>query len=153
MYLFIMYRYLYIYIYIRSTCCLLTSIVSNKRIASLSCHYKAMFLKVGLRNGVCIYIRADHVTCAQVERVTIAFWVIFTSTLLFSVQGFFICHIINYTGYNQKWNVNQIRSAQWTVQKNKNKINIKVTQHKSIYIGKKREIKSKMCNRIKSAKQ
>ncbi len=31
-------------------------------------------------------------------------------------QGFFICHIINYTGYNQKWNVGQIRSAQWTVQ-------------------------------------
>ncbi len=42
------------------------------------------------------------------------------------------------------------------MQKNKNKNNIKVTQHKSIYIqyiGKKREIKSKMCNRIKSAKQ
>ncbi len=31
-------------------------------------------------------------------------------------QGFFICHMINYTGYNQKWNVDQIRSAQWTVQ-------------------------------------
>ncbi len=27
----------------------------------------------------------------------------------FKVQGFFICHIINYTGYNQKWNVNKIR--------------------------------------------
>ncbi len=40
-------------------------------------------------------------------------------------------------GYNQKWNVNQIRSAQWTVQKNKNKNNIKVTQHKSIIYGKK----------------
>ncbi len=67
-------------------------------------------------------------------------------------QGFFICHIINYTGYNQKWNVDQIRSAQWTVQNNTNYI--KVTPHKSIYIGKKREIKSKMCNRIKkSAKQ
>ncbi len=66
------------------------------------------------------------------------------------VQGFFILHIINYTGYNQKWNVNQIRSAQWTVQKNKNKNNIKVTQHKSIYIGKK---KSKMCNRIQSSNQ
>ncbi len=37
------------------------------------------------------------------------------------------------------------------MQKNKNYI--KVTQHKSIYIGKKREIKSTMCNRIKSAKQ
>ncbi len=39
------------------------------------------------------------------------------------------------------------------MQKNTNYI--KVTQHKSIYIyvGKKREIKSKMCNRIKSAKQ
>ncbi len=35
------------------------------------------------------------------------------------VQAFFICHILNYTGYNQKWNVNQVRSAQWTVQKNK----------------------------------
>ncbi len=53
------------------------------------------------------------------------------------VQGFFICHIINYTGYNQKWNVSQIRSAQWTVQKNKNKNYIKVTQHKSIYMVKK----------------
>ncbi len=39
------------------------------------------------------------------------------------------------------------------MQKNKNKNNIKVTQHKSIYIGKKGEIKSKMCNRIKSEKQ
>ncbi len=41
--------------------------------------------------------------------------------------------------------------------KNKNKNVIKVTQHKSIYISKKKkkkkEIKSKMCNRIKSAKQ
>ncbi len=35
----------------------------------------------------------------------------------FKVQGFFICHMINYTGYNQKWNVGQIRSAQWTVQR------------------------------------
>ncbi len=39
-------------------------------------------------------------------------------------QGFFICHMINYTGYNQKWNVGQIRSAQWTVQRIK-KIKIK----------------------------
>ncbi len=39
------------------------------------------------------------------------------------------------------------------MQKNKNKNYIKVTQHKSIYMGKKREIKSKMCNRIKSAQQ
>ncbi len=39
------------------------------------------------------------------------------------------------------------------MQKNKNKNYIKVSQHKSIYMGKKREIKSKMCNRIKSAKQ
>ncbi len=37
------------------------------------------------------------------------------------------------------------------MQKNTNYI--KVTQHKSIYIGKKREIKSKMCNKIKSEKQ
>ncbi len=28
------------------------------------------------------------------------------------VQGFFICHMINYTGYNQKWNVGQIRCIQ-----------------------------------------
>ncbi len=40
-------------------------------------------------------------------------------------QGFFICHMINYTGYNQKWNVGQIRSAQWTVQRIKKKIYIK----------------------------
>ncbi len=39
------------------------------------------------------------------------------------------------------------------MQKNKNKNYIKATQHKSLYIGKKREIKSKMCNRIKSAQQ
>ncbi len=37
-------------------------------------------------------------------------------------QGFFICHMINYTGYNQKWNVGQIRSAQWTVQRIKKNI-------------------------------
>ncbi len=37
------------------------------------------------------------------------------------------------------------------MQKNKNKNYIKVTQHKSI--GKKREIKSKISNRIKSAKK
>ncbi len=72
-------------------------------------------------------------------------------SILILFQGFFICHIINYTGYNQKWNVGQIRSAQWTVQRIKKYI--KVTPHKSIYIGKK-EIKSKMCSRIKkSAKQ
>ncbi len=34
------------------------------------------------------------------------------SSSRFKVQGFFICHMINYTGYNQKWNVGQIRSAQ-----------------------------------------
>ncbi len=33
------------------------------------------------------------------------------------VQGFFICHIINYTGYNQKWNVNKPGPFSWTVQK------------------------------------
>ncbi len=56
-------------------------------------------------------------------------------------QGFFICHMINYTGYNQKWNVGQIRSAQWTVQrikKIKNKIKIKLyksnTTQEYIYI-------------------
>ncbi len=61
-------------------------------------------------------------------------------------QGFFICHMINYTGYNQKWNVGQIRSAQWTVQRIKKKIKIKklyksnTTQEHIyiyIYIGKK----------------
>ncbi len=46
---------------------------------------------------------------------------VWRSAQYYKVQGFFIRHIINYTGYNQKWNVNQIRSAQWTVQKNKNK--------------------------------
>ncbi len=56
----------------------------------------------------------------------------FISGKVLKVQGLFIRHILNYTGYNQKWNVNQDRSAQWTVQKNKNVI--KVTQHKSIYI-------------------
>ncbi len=35
------------------------------------------------------------------------------------------------------------------MQKNKNTNYTKVTQHKSIYIGKKREIMSIMCNRIK----
>ncbi len=32
----------------------------------------------------------------------------------FKVQGFFICHMINYTGYNQKWNVGQIRKCRST---------------------------------------
>ncbi len=51
---------------------------------------------------------------------------------------------------------NQVRSAQWTVQKKKNK---QVTQHKRIYIniGKKlkeeEKIKSKMSNKINCAKQ
>ncbi len=45
-------------------------------------------------------------------------------TFKVKVQGFFICHMINYTGYNQKWNVVQIRSAQWTVQRIKKKENI-----------------------------
>ncbi len=44
-----------------------------------------------------------------------------TRLLLEEVQGFFICHMINYTGYNQKWNVVQIRSAQCTVQRIKKK--------------------------------
>ncbi len=52
-------------------------------------------------------------------------------------QGFFICHMINYTGYNQKWNVHQIRSAQWTVQKNKKWYESNTTQE-HIY-GKKKE--------------
>ncbi len=45
------------------------------------------------------------------------------------------------------------------MQNNKKKNSIKLTQHKSIYIyiyiyiGKKKRIKSKMCNRIKGAKQ
>ncbi len=56
----------------------------------------------------------------------------------FKVQDFFICHIINYTEYNQKWNENQIRSTQWTVQNNKNTNYIKLTQHQSIYMVKKR---------------
>ncbi len=46
----------------------------------------------------------------------------------FKVQGFFICHMINYTGYNQKWNVGQIRSTQWTVQRIKNN---KIKKYKS----------------------
>ncbi len=29
----------------------------------------------------------------------------FSSNDLSCSQGFFICHMINYTGYNQKWNV------------------------------------------------
>ncbi len=32
-------------------------------------------------------------------------WLSLRTGKVFKVQGFFICHIINYTGYNQKWNV------------------------------------------------
>ncbi len=32
----------------------------------------------------------------------------------FKVQGFFICHMINYTGYNQKWNVVNVGSTSTT---------------------------------------
>ncbi len=57
-----------------------------------------------------------------------AFWQVCgiwtTVSAYIKVQGLFIRHIINYTGYNQKWNVNQIRSTQWTVQKNKKNIYI-----------------------------
>ncbi len=83
-----------------------------------------------------------HVPCALSSACLVSCWsVVFRSRhsclefwfrVWVRTQGFFIRHILNYTGYNQKWNVNQVRSAQWTVQKNKNKI--KVTQHKSIYI-------------------
>ncbi len=34
------------------------------------------------------------------------FWT--KKTYVYQGQGFFICHIINYTGYNQKWNVDYI---------------------------------------------
>ncbi len=94
-----------------------------------------------------------HLRISWKCRVIMLGWMEEPNIGILKVQGFFIRHIINYTGYNQKWNVNQIRSAQWTVQNNKNKDYIKVTQHKSIYIGKKVRVKSKMCNRIKSAKQ
>ncbi len=30
---------------------------------------------------------------------------------MFKVQGLFIRHILNYTGYNQKWNVNHVRNT------------------------------------------
>ncbi len=102
-----------------------------------------MMLKIQHRNKLQFIIYSHR---KQLFEIVIIFY-----TFSSKVQGFFIRHMINYTG---KWNVNQIRSAQWTVQKNKNKNYIKVTTQEHIYIyGKKREIKSKMCNRIKSAQQ
>ncbi len=56
------------------------------------------------------------------------------------VQGFFICHIINYTGYNQKWNVIKSGPLSGQCKRIKNKNYIKVTQHKSIYMVKKENI-------------
>ncbi len=44
---------------------------------------------------------ASHLEVA-LARSTALLW---CSTDVFKVQGFFIRHIINYTGYNQKWNV------------------------------------------------
>ncbi len=91
----------------------------------------------------------------QAGRLVVVSVPVWKHQALLKVQGFFICHIINYTGYNQKWNVNQIRSAQWTVQKNKNKNYIKVTQEHIyiyIYIYIEREINSKKCKTIRCAK-
>ncbi len=55
---------------------------------------------------------------------------------------------------------NQVRSAQWTVQKKKTQqVTQQVTQHKRIYINKgkkykeEEKIKSKMSNKINCAKQ
>ncbi len=49
----------------------------------------------------------------------------------------FICHIINYTGYNQKWNVIKSGPLSGQCKRIKNTNYIKVTQHKSIYMVKK----------------
>ncbi len=49
-----------------------------------------------------------------------------------SIQGFFICHIINDTGYNQKWNVIKSGPLSGQCKRIKNKNYIKVTQHNSI---------------------
>ncbi len=97
-------------------------------------------------------LRCDPVslsrTHAHTRHTKLSIWIVsckscaFMSSIgKFKVQGFFICHMINYTGYNQKWNVGQIRSAQWTVQrikKNKKTLYKSNTTQEHIYIGKKR---------------
>ncbi len=55
--------------------------------------------------------------CHSLSLYSSLYYTLSRSLSRFKVQGFFICHMINYTGYNQKWNVGQIRSAQWTVQR------------------------------------
>ncbi len=60
---------------------------------------------------VCVCVCFGLVNCrAQILSMGHCTWpyvtsLSFTFNSRFKVQGFFICHIINYTGYNQKWNV------------------------------------------------
>ncbi len=57
---------------------------------------------------------SDRVSCLQIggkwsrDLLSIPSMRFFTSKAvsMFKVQGFFFRHILNYTGYNQKWNVN-----------------------------------------------
>ncbi len=81
-----------------------------------------------LRQQSLAYIQG-LIACINFTLAVPCFWVpghcgAFSSRPL-AVQGsrfFIICHIHNHTGYNRQWNVNQDRSAQWKVQKNKIKI-------------------------------
>ncbi len=81
-------------------------------------------LRQGLGGHVQRACRSGVWTCPQLHRHI-------------KVQGFFICHIINYTGYNQKWNVIKSGPLSGQCKRIKNKNYIKVTQHKSIYMVKK----------------
>ncbi len=100
----------------------MSAVSSASSIAGRVLHLAAMFVDA-LQD---VILQADLQLTKQqtVRSATDSLW-----ALQDKVQGFFICHMINYTGYNQKWNVGQIRSAQWTVQrikKIKNKIKIKL---------------------------
>ncbi len=83
-----------------------------------------ILIRVGYRNPVQIwhcYVRNRYVLepnqnadfGAMPERSVEIFVLCFFETdesIIIKVQGFFICHIINYTGYNQKWNVKRHRT-------------------------------------------
>ncbi len=102
-------------------------------------HFRGLVLGVSLSEQSCFCFILYVIIHNRVGRTLL--WIIREQNIIrkvkyvdlgsrFKVQGFFICHMINYTGYNQKWNVGQIRSAQWTVQRIKK---IKKKKKKKLY--------------------
>ncbi len=73
-------------------------------------HKTQLTNKVTFKN--CVRQHSDYIcptwTCSEIcegkSFIPHAEFIIAWISIEIKVQGFFICHIINYTGYNQKWN-------------------------------------------------